>query len=87
MSEYFECPHARELNNHGYCNHKWRKCHSGNGFVEPDLNFYVVDRNEVCVEGSLYGNYHFKITEEDIQALREGKVLGYVDEYGMFISM
>ena len=42
--------------------------------------------NQMCCESSLHGNYYFYVTDEDIEALKNGKVLFYVDEYGMFIG-
>lgn len=44
------------------------------------------EMNEVCENGSLWGNFYFFITDEDIEALKAGKVLYMVDEYGTFIA-
>lgn len=49
--------------------------------------FYVIDISEVCREASIYGNRFISITEEDIKELINGKVLAFVDEYGMFVAM
>ena len=40
---------------------------------------------EVCRNSSIFGNRYFKITDDDINALKRGDVLHYVGEYGMFI--
>lgn len=49
--------------------------------------FSVIDMSEVCRKCSLCGNFLFSITEEDIKAMRDGKVLSFVGEYGIFIAM
>ena len=51
-----------------------------------DTQFQHCDMNQMCCESSVYGNYYFYVTDEDIEALKNGKVLFYVDEYGMFIG-
>lgn len=52
-----------------------------------DRGLYDIDMIEVCKESSIYGNRYFSITEENIEALRAGKVLCSIDEYGMFIAL
>lgn len=47
----------------------------------------ITDREAVCQKESFWGNFHFAITEEQIEALKAGKVLYFVDEYGFFIAM
>ena len=54
---------------------------------EFDEEFTVIDMSEVCRKSSMCGNYYFLITEKDIEALRQGKVLCSVDEYGIFIAL
>lgn len=49
--------------------------------------FSVCDIDESCQKESIFGNRYFKIGKEDIEALKEGKVLYYVDEYGTFIAL
>ena len=49
--------------------------------------FGVMDMSEVCAAASIYGNRLILITEEDIEELRNGKVLSFLDEYGIFIAM
>lgn len=45
----------------------------------------TIEPEEVCEIASKYGNRYAEITEEQIEELRAGKVLCYVDEYGIFI--
>lgn len=49
--------------------------------------FSVCDIDETCQKESIYGNRYFKIGKEELAALISGKVLYYVDEYGMFIVL
>lgn len=49
-------------------------------------SFGQYDVNEVCRNDSIFGNRYFYITDADINALKSGKVLYYVDEYGIFIA-
>ena len=53
-------------------------------FDEP---MQVCEIDEACRKGSIFGNYYFTITEEQLEALKDGKVLYVVDEYGMFIAL
>lgn len=46
---------------------------------DPDL-FEAVDPAS-CL-GSCFGNYDVDIYDEDIEALKSGKMLVYIDEYG-----
>lgn len=57
------------------------------GISEFDEEFTAIDMSEVCRKSSIYGNYYFLLTEKDIEALRAGKVLSSVDEYGTFIAL
>lgn len=47
----------------------------------------TIEPEEVCEIASKYGNRYAEITEEQIEELRAGKVLCYVDEYGIFIRL
>lgn len=51
-----------------------------------DAKFEVIEMADVCRNGSLFGNTFFALTDEDINALKEGKVLYELDEYGTFIA-
>ena len=48
----------------------------------PDL-FEIADPAS-CL-GSCFGNYDVDIYDEDIEALKSGKMLVYIDEYGFRI--
>ena len=51
-------------------------------------NFNVIEPSEMRDYASPWGNSYLLITEEDIQALRSGKVLHHDDgEYGTFIEL
>ena len=47
----------------------------------------TIEPEEVSEVASKYGNRYVEITEEQIEELRAGKVLCYVDEYGIFIKL
>ena len=47
----------------------------------------TIGPEEVDRVSSQYGNRYVEITEEQIEDLRAGKVLCYVDEYGIFIKL
>lgn len=47
----------------------------------------TIEPGEVDKASSQYGNRYVEITEEQIEELRAGKVLCYVDEYGIFIKL
>ena len=49
--------------------------------------FKTCDMENVCRRTSIFGNSYYEITEEDIEALRQGKVLYDIDEYGTFIRL
>lgn len=51
-------------------------------------SFNVIEASETKAYASPLGNSYLIITEEDIQALRNGKVLYHDDgEYGTFIEL
>lgn len=93
MSDERKCPWAEEyLDKDGYCKAKRHRCGiSGCGDIyvgEKDFDkFAIIDRHQSCSSTSIFGNYVYEITEEHIQALREGKILADRDEYGIFISL
>ena len=47
----------------------------------------VCEVGEVCRQCSIFGNAYFKITAEQLDALKDGKVLFDIDEYGTFIML
>ena len=67
---------------------KWRhksKCKpSQTDYCDEPLT--IVEPDRMCEEASIFGNYYFYITEEQIEALRNGKALYSRDEYGTFIA-
>ena len=56
-------------------------------FFEYHEDFESIDIDEVKEHQSLFGNYVFLLTQEDIDALTSGKILCHLDEYGIFIGM
>lgn len=91
-SEYHECPYSNERgdntlrNGQRYCKRKRVWC-DGNGNQLCDEPFEVIERSEMCAKGSIFGNFYLQLTEENIEALRAGKVLFTRDEYGIFVKM
>ena len=70
---------------------KWdgrNKCRPSNEswFDDPD-KLEVIEMDEMCRRGSIFGNSFFKITKEQLKALKDGKVLFNRDEYGTFIAL
>lgn len=49
-------------------------------FLNSDQDLF--DITDDPKDGSYFGNYDIDIYDEDIEALKEGKTLIYVDEYG-----
>ena len=50
-------------------------------FLNSDPDLFEVADPDSCL-GSCFGNYDIDIYDEDIESLKEGKTLIYVDEYG-----
>ena len=53
-------------------------------FLNSDQDLFDI-ADEYRAPGSYFGNYDVDIYDEDIEALKEGKTLIYVDEYGFRI--
>lgn len=55
------------------------------------MNTFIIcnTQEEANMHASCYGNTHFTITREEIEALLAGKILAsdIDDEYGVFISL
>ena len=51
-----------------------------------DERLRVCEIDEVCEKSSIFGNTLFLLTDDDIEALKSGKVLFDIDEYGTFIA-
>lgn len=83
MRDVTEC----SLYKDGHCT-KWRK----NGKCHPssadwfDEHLDQCEMNAMCEHNSIFGNSYFYLTDEDIDALKAGKVLFDVDEYGVFLA-
>lgn len=43
--------------------------------------------DEICKQGSLFGDQLFGLTREDIQYLLDGGILGHLSEYGTFLKV
>ena len=89
--EYHECPHCHERSEEvrdgcRRCKLKRFWC-DGNGNQLCDEPFEVIERREMCSRSSIFGNYYLQLTEENIEALRNGKVLYAKGEYGVLVSM
>ena len=50
-------------------------------FLNSDPDLFEVADPASCL-GSCFGNYDVDIYDEDIEALKSGKMLVYIDEYG-----
>ena len=61
------------------------KCESKAWWFDEELKVCEVD--EVCRKDSIFGNSYYRITEEQLELLRQGKVLYDIDEYGTFIML
>lgn len=52
-----------------------------------DEKLTTINPEEMCQHSSKYGNGFFIITKEQLEDLRNGKVLYAIDEYGTFIAL
>lgn len=52
-----------------------------------DDELKVCDVDEVCRWSSIFGNSYYKIKKEQLDALKNGKVLFDVGEYGTFLIL
>ena len=88
MNDNRICPYANErLKNH-WCERKRGYCHDGIGALRDDESyekFTIINQNEVCCKCSLFGGTVFEITDKDIEVLKSGKVLSFLDEYSTFL--
>ena len=66
-------------------NKKCKNCYSDESWF--DYRFDICEIDEVCRKDSIFGNAYFKITKKQLEALKAGKVLYWVDEYGTFIIL
>ena len=65
--------------------HKCKDCRSNRSWFDDKLNVCPVWN--VCEKASIFGNRYYKITKEQLEALKAGMVLYDVDEYGTFIVL
>lgn len=56
-------------------------------FDEDTEELEVIEPETMCYRGSIFGNEYFKITAEQLEALKQGKVLFSLGEYGSFIAL
>lgn len=68
--------------------HKWSKEISCTPTKISDFceRLEVCNICEVCEKSSIFGNSLFILTDDDIEALKSGKVLFNIAEYGTFIA-
>lgn len=60
----------------------------GNGFKVGEDALETIDKCEVCQKSSIFGDYDMVLTEDDIQTLKNGKVLAVLgQEYNIFVTM
>lgn len=64
-----------------------RKCKPATReWFEYGESFGIIDENDMCWRGSPFGNFYIQITNEDIEALKSGKILSFLDKYGIFVG-
>lgn len=61
------------------------KCRSDESWFTDKLQRCSI--GEVCRRSSIFGNTYFKLTSDDVEALKRGEVLFDLDEYGTFIML
>lgn len=61
------------------------KCRADKYWFTDELS--VCEIGDVCRKNSIFGNSYLKITKDQLKALKEGKVLYEIDEYGTFIIL
>lgn len=87
--EYFKCDYADERckrgKKDGWCKRKQVYC-NGNGYFEFDDIPIPIKNNDVCKEGSIFGNFAIKLTKENIETLKNGGTVALLhNEYNIFI--
>lgn len=82
------CPYANEREKNHWCKRKRGYCYDGIGALGDDdfcEKFTIINQNEICCKCSLFGGTTFEITDKDIEVLKSGKVLSFLDEYSTFL--
>ena len=87
MMSYHQCPLAPQTEKTFWCEKKGGAC-DGNGYkIEADA-LETIDKCEVCQKSSIFGNYCIVLTKNDIQTLKNSKVLAVLgQEYNIFVTM
>lgn len=82
---YEKCP---GYSKNGKCIGDNRKCNVTEEMIKSwfDETFAPIDLIDTCPNQSPFGNSFFVIGDEDIQALKDGKVLFVRGEYGLFLK-
>lgn len=82
---YKKCPGYME---NGCCKGDNRPCRVTKEDIESwfDETLTPIDLPDVCPQQSVFGNSFFVITDKDIEALKKGKVLFAMEEYGVFLK-
>lgn len=82
---YEKCPGYLK---NGRCKGNNRACRVTKEEIESwfDETFKPIDVLDVCQEQSIFGNSFFTISDEDVQALKSGKILFVREEYGIFLK-
>lgn len=82
---YEKCPGYLK---NGRCKGNNRACRVTKEGIESwfDETFTPIDVLDVCQEQSIFGNSFFTISDEDVQALKSGKILFVRGEYGIFLK-
>lgn len=82
---YEKCPGYMP---NGRCTGNNRPCCVTKEDIESwfDETLKPIDLLDVCPQQSVFGNSFFVITDEDIEALKAGKILFVREEYGFFLK-
>ena len=74
---------------------KYRNCKNGEAILSTNDMFTLVDNDKphefipverVCRKASIFGNLFVRLTQDDIDRLRNGEIIHIGGEYGTFIS-
>lgn len=83
------CLHGSRSKNRTWCSAKRCKCVDATGDFGPGYfdEVEIIEPNTICASGSLFGNYYIKLTDDDIQAMKDGKIGAILhEEYNVFIK-
>lgn len=76
--DLYENGRCKKITMSGRCNPADINCFSD--------HFSQCDIDDVCRLASIYGNDLFVLTDENIEALKAGKIIFSVGEYGTFVA-